>query len=393
MPKATSLVLAALTTFLPAQEAAQVHHQAWVLALGAKGSIPSDIKIGEWKVEVGGQSVPLKRVDSPEVTGTLFQNWALVFEPILGPSYRANAFQSTAEFLLKLPDGDRVIFIARTKEGLVPLTPGLTSNPIDWQKALEQLPSVLGMTFEGTPGALAPSLANLAEPAAQVVPTSSRDAFAVFVKTYLNTLPKTAEAGPYGKPEPRGMKIIERLGFDSPTEARGKLKVVLDEMKALERIFSSLGKLKDPTHCVVFSRSEADDFSHPSVKAAIGGKFARTPDDQGGPAEAAEIANREIKLAQAAVRKSAVLSGITLYSVAGTSIAIRGNLAAEAEATGGFAFYFDNQLPDRFGSSILAFSSRYRLLWDEPAGAAPSPKNLAIHTTRSGIKLISPTQR
>ena len=193
--------------------------------MDSKGGMPSDIKAEEWKVEVGGQSVLLKQVDSPELTGTLVQNWALVFEPILGPHFRAKAFQSTAQFLLNLPKGDRVLLVARTKEGLVPLTHGLTPDSAEWQKALERLPSVLSMTFEGTPGTMSPSLANLAEPAPQATP-SSREAFAAFVKTYLEGLTKTSEAGPYGKPEPRGMKIIERLGLDSPTEARGKLKVV-----------------------------------------------------------------------------------------------------------------------------------------------------------------------
>lgn len=393
MSRITCLVLAVLTAILRAQEPSPTRHQAWVLALDSKGSIPSDIKAEEWKVEVGGQSVLLKRVDSPELTGTLVQNWALVFEPILGPPFRAKAFQSTAQFLLNLPEGDRVLLVARTKEGLVPLTPGLSPDPAEWRKALEQLPSVLGMTFEGTPGSLSPSLSDIAEPTPQAIQSSQREAFAAFVKTYIDALPKTSEAGPYGKPEPRGMKIIERLGFDSPTEARGKLKVVVAEMKAMERLFTSLGKLKDPSHCVVFSRSEADDFSHPSVSAAVGGQFARTTGDQGGPAEAAEIAVRDIKLAQAALRKSALASGITLYSVAGTSVAIRGNLAAQAEATGGFAFYFDSQLPARFASSILAFGSRYRLIWDEPATASPSLKDLTIRTTRKGLKVFSPIQR
>jgi hypothetical protein len=391
--RTTFLAIALLSTALSAQDASVTHHQAWVLAMDAKGSIPSDIKAEEWKVEVGGLAVPLKRVDSPELTGTLSQNWALVFEPILDPHFRSNAFQSTAQFLLNLPEGDRVLFVARTKEGLVPLTPGLSPDPAEWRKALEQLPSVLGMTFEGTPGAMSPSLVNLANPAPQAVPASHREAFGTFVKTYLEALPKTCETGPYGKPEPRGMKAIERLGFDSPSEVRGKLKVVGAEMKALEHLFASLGKLKDPTHCVVFSRSEADDFTHPSTRAAMTGKFTRTTGDQGGPAETAELANREIKLAQADLRKSALLSGITLYSVAGSGLTFRGNLAAEAEATGGFAFYFDAQLPARFGSSILAFGSRYRLLWDEPAGTSGSIKELSIRTTRKGLKLITPTQR
>ncbi len=392
MFRTTFIAFTVMTSLLPAQEVSLTHYHAWVLAIDSKGGLPSDIKAEEWEVKMGGQALPLKRMDSPTLTGNLIQNWAIVFEPILDPRFRATAFQSVAQFLTNLPEGDRVLIIVRKREGLIPLTTGLTPNPAEWQKALEQLPSVLCMAFEGTPGVLSPSLADLAEPTPQAAPYS-REVFTAFVKKYVEALPKITEAGPYGKPEHRGTKVIERLGFDSPTEARGKLKVVLDEMRSMEHLFASLGKLKDPTHCVVFSRSEADDFSHPSVAAATRGTFARTTGDQGGPAEAAEIATRDIKLAQAALRKSAILSGITLYSVAGTGLTFRGNLAAEAEATGGFAFYFDNQLPSRFGSSILAFGSRYRLFWDGPATTSASPKDLTIRTTRKGLKLIAPTQR
>ena len=114
---------------LPLLAQGGVTRSAWALATEAKGAVVTDLGVKEWRVTVGGREVALKQVEAPDQTGTLAQNWAVVFEPIRDPAYRIGAFQAAAQFLVNLPDGDRVLIVARTRAGLTALTPGLTTDP------------------------------------------------------------------------------------------------------------------------------------------------------------------------------------------------------------------------------------------------------------------------
>jgi hypothetical protein len=239
---------------------------------------------------------------------------------------------------------------------------------------------------------MAPSLAELKEPEGAVAPLAKEALFAQ-LKAFIAGLGKALKESPYSQVEPKGVKPIERLGFDSPSGVRARLNLIGSEMKSLERLLNSLGSLQGPNHCVVFSRNDADSFNHPSVRAAMNKNFARTKGDEGGPAEAAELANREMKIAQESLRKVCFGSGVTLHSVAGNAIAFKGNLGNVAEASGGFAFIFDAQLPIRFGQGLQLFGSRYRLTWEEASASGNGLQELSIKTTRSGVTLMSPTQR
>ncbi len=392
MRPALWLALSSVAVMAQAPDATPTLRSAWVTALNEKGAIPQDLKAEEWKIQVAGRDMPLKQVEAPAVTGGFAQNWALVFQPILDPAYRLTAFQAAAQFLLNLPEGDRVLIAARTREGLMPLTPGLTLDRAAWIRAMEKLPAVLSNDFDGTPGVMAPSLTELKDSEA-AVPPLSKEALFTQLKAYFGGLPKAVQESPYNQVEPKGTKPIERLGFGSPSGVRARLSLVSAEMRSLERLLTSLGMLQGPNHCVVFSRNDADSFNHPTVRNAMNKTFTRSRGDEGGPAESAELANRETKISQEALRKVCLATGVTLHSVAGSGIAYKGNLGAVAEATGGFAFTFDPQLPLRFGQGLQAFGSRYRLTWEEPAGGAKGLQDLGIKCTRSGVTLMFPTQR
>ena len=392
--------LALALLVLPGLAQAPASRSAWVLAADDKGQPVADLAATDWKVTVGGKAVELKQVETPAQTGQMLQTWALVFEPIRDPAYRMGAFQAAAQFLVNLPDGDRVLIAARTKEGLVPLTPGLSVDRLAWAKALEALPEKLCADFEGTPGARAAALEALAVPAAAA---PQQEAFVAALRTFLGGLPKAVQGSAYGKPEAKGVRPIDRLGLDAPTTVRARLSVVTAEMKSLTALLEALGKLPAPAHCLVFSRNDADDFTHPSVRTAMGGSaaavggssgaFARTKGDDGGPKEAAELAFREMTLAQEHVRQAALRNGVTLYSVAGSGGPFLGNLGATAEATGGLALGFDSGMPARLGQALQAFGSRYRLTWVEGADAAASPQPVVISTRRSGVKVSAPRER
>jgi len=363
---------------------------AWVLARDQKGRPVQDLAKKEWKITAGGKTVELLRAETPEETGTLCHSWALVFEPIREPAYRITAFQAAAQFLVNLPEGDRILIAARTKTGLTQLTPGLTTDRLAWAKALEELPEKLCSVFEGTAGARDAALDDLKVPMAT---PPQQEAFVASLKAFLAGLPKTVPASPYGKPEPKGVRPIERLQFGSQTAVRAGLKVVSAEMDSLAHLLETLGKLPAPSHCIVFSRNDADDYTHPSVRASMKGGFQRSQGDEGGPQESAELAFREMTLSQATVRQAAVRAGITLHSIAGSGGQFFGNLGPTAEATGGIALSFDGALPVRLGQSLQTYGSRYRLTWEEGGEASASPQALSISTSREGISLVVPRER
>lgn len=385
--------LALATALCPLLAQAPATRTAWVLATDLKGDLVQDLAPKDWRITVGAKEATLKKVETPAETGNLFQTWALVFEPIRDPAFRMAAFQAAAQFLVNLPDGDRVLIVARTKEGLTPLTPGLSVDRLAWAKGLEALPERLCAEFDGTSGARAASLDALTVPAAQ---PPAQEAFVAALRAFLAALPKAVPAGPYGKSDPKGIRPIDRLGMDSPSLVRGRLSVVTAEMKSLGSLVEALGKLPAPAHCIVFSRNDADDFTHPTIRTAMSRdsrSFARSRGDEGGPQEAAELAFREMTLNQAALRLAALKAGVTLYSVAGGGGAFLGNLGTTAQATGGFALPFDSQMPTRLGQQLQVYGTRYRITWEEDSTAVASPQPLAISVGRAGVTLAAPKER
>lgn len=378
---------------LPALAQTPGARSAWVLATDGKGALVQDLTAKDWTVKVAGKEVPLTQLETPAQTSARVQTWALVFEPIRDPAYRTSAFQAAAQFLVNVAPGDRVVIAARRKAGLELLTPGVTPDRLAWVRALEQLPGTLSAEFDGTSGARGAGLEDLKAPGAGPDPAAQQEAFVGALRTFLGGLAKAVAASPYAQPDPRGVRPIDRLGLNTQSTVRGRLKGVDAEMASLGAFLGALGRLPGPAHCVVFSRNDADDFSHPAVKIAMHGKFTRSLGDEGGPAEAAEVAYREITLLQDRMREVVRRTGVTLHAVAGSGGAYLGHLGPVAEATGGLALGFEAQMPGRLGASLQAFAYRYRLTWEEGAEAPASAQPLSITTARDGVKLMAPRER
>lgn len=383
------LSLSCLLAFLPALAQAP-QRSAWVFAADDKGAPLTQLPTTGWKVAVGGKEAKVTKVESPDQFGTQAQSWALVFEPIRDPAFRLGAFQAAAQFLVNLPEGDRVAVVARTKAGLAPITAGLTTDRLAWVKALEALPGTLCAGFEGTPGARGAGLEQLA---VREGTPSPAEPFVAALRAFLASVSKAIADSPYGKPEARGVRTLDRLEMDRPTLVRGRLNIVSLEVGSLEALIQRLGESGGAAHCIVYSHNDADDFASPAVRKALGQSFQRQKGDEGGPQESAELAFRETNLAQARLGRTAIASGVTLHSVGGGGAAFLGFFGVPAQATGGLAMPFDGGLTRQLGDRLLAFSNRYRVAWEEGSDASATPQSLAITAPVAGAKLTVKTER
>jgi hypothetical protein len=106
----TALILG---TGLIAGQPSQPRNQAWVLALDGRGAMVGDLKPEEIRVKVDGKDRAVVQVKTPAQTADASQSWVLVFEPIRDITFRAAAFVAAADFLTKVPEGDRVCIVAR----------------------------------------------------------------------------------------------------------------------------------------------------------------------------------------------------------------------------------------------------------------------------------------
>jgi hypothetical protein len=378
---------------------AQPRNQAWVLALDGRGGVVQDLKAEEFLVKVAGKPQPVTQVKTPAQTADAPQSWVLVFEPIRDTAMRAIAFQAAADFLTKVPDGDRVFIVARGKDSLESLMPGFSLRRQLWADALAKVPDMLPEGLVGRPKE------TLQGAGFQAGYTDASDGAPgqEALNALLTRFRGAATGWAKGTTDRRGVNVLDRLNFDSPSFVTGMLAIVAFESKALESILDQVAAVPGQKHLIVFSRCEADDFSHPIVKQAMtrpdyrpgdtnGQGFRRQKGDAGGPAESAALATRDMTLLQASLKAKAAVSGVTLFSVAGTGQNALGHIGAIAGATGGFGFPLASGLELQFGHGIQTFGSRYCVQWSEDkAPAGPSP--LEISTTRKGVKLLLQTLR
>jgi hypothetical protein len=360
--------------------------QAWVLALDSRGAVVGDLKTEEFRVEAGGKTRAVVAVKTPAQTADASQSWVLVFEPIRDLNFRATAFLAAADFLTKVPVGDRVFIIARGKDSLESLMPGLSSRRSLWAEALVKVP---GMLPEGLVGTSKETLQGMGFDPGYTDQLDGEEGQRKLVE-----LSARFRSGPTGwaggTPDNRVGGALERLNFDNPMHVRMLIGVVGHEMKALESIVDQFSKIPGQRHMVIFSRSEADDLAHPAVKRAIYKRFKREQGDLGGPAESANLANRDMTLFQASIKAKAVASGVTVYSVAGEGAAWDGNLGGAAQVSGGFAFPLRTGTENNFGPAIQVFGSRYLVQWTRES-ASTVPASLDISTSRKGVKILAQT--
>jgi hypothetical protein len=342
-----------------------------------------DLKPGESRVKVDGKLRSPVQVKTPAQTADAAQSWVLVFEPIRDLNLRATDFVAIADLLTKVPDRDRVFIVASGKDSLESLMPGFSLRRVLWAEALAKVPELLpealvGMSKETLQGAgFQASFTDASDG------TPGQEAL-----TALLTRFRSGEAGwAKGTIDQRGVNVLDRLNLSSPGFVSGLLASVARESKVLGGILDQLAPIPGQKHVVVFSRSEADDLSHPTVKRAMSQPFMREKGDMGGPAEAAALIIRDMNIIQAELKAKAVVSGVTIYSVAGSGQNVTGHLGTIAPATGGLAFPLGSGLEAQFGQGIQVFGSRYLVQWSEEATPG-SPAPLDITATRKDVKLV-----
>ncbi|MFN7957578.1 MAG: hypothetical protein U0P46_04530 [Holophagaceae bacterium] len=367
---------------------AQPRNQAWVLALDGRGGVVADLKAEEFTVKVDGKALPLVQVKTPNQTAEAAQSWVLVFEPIRDMNFRALAFIAAADFLTKVPDGDRVLIVARGKDSLESLMPGFSVRRSLWAKALAKVPDLLPESLVGSPQTTLQGMGFKAEYADAPDGPAGQEALTALLATFRSGAPGWAK----GTVDQRGVNVLDRLNFNSPTYITGLLATIGRESKALASIMDAVAGTPGQKHLVVFSRCEADDMTHPTVKRAVSQKFKREKGDLGGPAESAELATRDMTLLQAELKSKAVATGITLYSVAGAGQNVVGHVGTIASATGGFAFPLSSGVEVQFGQGIQVFGSRYFMEWREDNLAGVSVP-LEISTSRKDVKILAQSLR
>jgi hypothetical protein len=372
-----------LGTALVAAPPAQPRTQAWVLALDGRGGVVGDLKPDEFRVKVDGKARPLTQVKTPAQTADAPQSWVLVFEPIRDMNYRAAAFLAAADFLTKVPEGDRVFIVARGKDSLESLMPGFSTRRGLWAEAMAKIPELLPEGLVGNPKETLQGMGFQATFSDASDGAPGQDALNALLGRFKAGAPGWAK----GTNDLKGVKVLDRLNFDNPMFVRGLVATITKESNALGSILGLVAPVQGQKHVVVFSRCEADDMAHPEVNRAMAKRFKRTADDNGGPSESATFAYGEMTLRQTELKARAITAGVTLYSVAGSGQNVTGHIGTIASETGGFVFPLNSGIELQFGQGIQVFGSRYLVQWTEEAmPGGPGP--LDISTTRKDVKLF-----
>lgn len=377
-----------LGTALVAGQPAPPRTQAWVLALDAQGGLVGDLKPSEVSVRAGGKERPVSLLKTPAETASASQSWVLVFEPIRDTTMRAMAFLAAADFLTKVPEGDRVFIVARGKDSLESLMPGFSVRRGAWAEALAKVPGMLPESLVGSPRETLQGQGFQAAFSDAPDGPGGQEALNALLARFRGGAPGWSG----GTTDQRGVSVLDRLNLNSPTFITGLIATVTRESKAVGSILDALAPMPGQKHLVVFSRCESDDMAHPSVKRAMTQSFKRERGDLGGPAESAGLITRDLTLIQSQMKARAVSAGVTLYSVAGAGQNVQGLLGTVALATGGYTFPMGNGLEGQFGQAIQVFGSRHFLQWtEESLPAEPGP--LEISTSRKGVRLFVQTVR
>ena len=368
---------------LLAGQPSQPRNQAWVLALDGRGAMVGDLKAEEFRVKVAGKPRTLVQVKTPAQTADAAQSWVLVFEPIRDTNMRGAAFLAAADFLTKVPGGDRVFIVARGKDSLESLMPGFSLRRGLWAEALAKVPAMLPEALVGSSKNTVQGAGFQASFADATDGAAGQEALTALLAKFRSGAPGWAS----GTMDQRNVNVLDRLNFDNPTFVTGLLATVGREGTVLGSLLDQLAQVPGQKHVVVFSRCEADDLTHPNVKRAMSQNFKREKGDLGGPAESAALATRDMTLLQAELKAKAVASGVTVYSVAGAGQNVMGHVGTIASATGGFCFPLSSGVEAQFGQGIQIFGSRYLVQWAEE-GTASGPASLEITTTRKDVKVL-----
>jgi hypothetical protein len=360
--------------------------QGWVLAVDAKGAVVTDLRAEEFQVKENGNARPVQSMDGPLTTSQLSQSWLLLFEPIRDDRYRQTAILAAAEFVSLLPEGDRVLFLVRTKDHHQALTPGFSADRGLWAKALSEVDSNLAEALNSPPDpnkALSGFNASLSDKAT----LSGGKALEIALVKCREVAARTESS------DPRGLSALQSLDLRNPSIVTTSSRIAVEEMKAMGGILGILAKTAPQAQAIIFSRNEMDDFASPEIAKATHTTFARHSGDLGGPQESAELGYRDITLARGALVPAVAQQGWTIHSVAGYNVQFKGNLGTLASSTGGMAITFGSNTVQAVAQGLQSFGSRYRLSWIPAMGTSEKGRVVEIKCSRPGIKLFAPTLR
>ena len=360
-----------------------------VLPLGSQGPV-QDLGLKDWKVKLGGKPADVLSQRGPAETGKDPQRWAFVLMPVRDPEMRQLVLQSLATFMTSLPPSDAVLIVLRTDKGMECLTPGFTTRPSLWAKALDRLYNELPAGLRGSPES------TFALPSS---PISEAEEGMEPVNAFLARL----AAQPVSNRQNEDVATPKGMVEMYPVETFGTYaKTVTRAIASVGQVSEALVSVPGSKHLIVISRSEVDDLAHPSWgrKAAAlpagnaakanpyGSDWVSSKDIQNSKLQT-EMMVRDVTLARTGLKTTLGRLGLTLHSVGGAGASYDGAFGEAAVNTGGYNFRFDMQLPQRLTQTLGTWASRYELTVAPPPGLE-RPAAVSVETSRPGVRITAP---
>ncbi len=359
-----------------------------VLPVDAKGVV-QDLLLPEWKVQIGGKDAKVISQRTPAELGKEGQKWVFVLLPLKDPGIRQMALQSIASFMTTLPSSDAVLVVMRTEKGLQCLTPGFTTQPTLWGKALDSAIADLPAKLMGNSDATF-TLPTTAGPEKQ----ESMDA----VNAFLAKLPGRTLDRRAHDIDSRGKSVIELYPAEN---LAGLAKVFSLTLESLEKMCGTIAQVPGEKQIVIFSRNEIDDLASPvwaqKVSQMRSGEMVTLQHNE--VMEGRDVINtklqtelliREVTLARLALKNTFAKLGLTVHSVGGMGGNYAGAFGEAATSAGGNSFRIDNDLPGRMSQILNTWATRYELIVALPSGTT-RPAKIGLQTTRKGLKIFSPS--
>jgi|GEM_PF-2946864 len=357
------------------------------LALGERGVV-GDLAIGEWKVKVGGRDAQVLSERTPKDLGKEGQKWAFIFLPVWDPEFRRMAIRSVATFMNTLPATDSALVVVATANGLECFTPGFTTRPSLWAKALDRAVEELPARFLGKADTALPLPPS---------PTAEKEEGIEPIQALLASLSARKMDQRADDVSNQRKTIIDKYSIES---LPGYAKTVAATLVSLGELSKALAQEPGEKHLVVFSRNEIDDLANPVWARKVsqmssGGLRTKAADEVIARRDVlnnklqTEMMMRDVTLARIAFCDRLTQLGLTLHCVGGAG-GYTGAFAEASQATGGFQYRFDDDLPTRLSQLLPQWAMRYELEVELPAGAS-RPVKVLVETTRKNIRLYAPS--
>lgn len=363
------------------------HLRVRVLALEPNGSMASGLAPDDWKVLLDDKDAKVVAVRTPQDMGARPMKWVIVTLPVKNPALRQAAVMSIGRFLETLPALDQVLLVNRGKTGLESLTPGFTTRPSLWAKALERLVEELAGRLDGS---VVPFQLPSSPPPEAEEPMT----------------PVTAFLRDQERKEPprrvEDMKSSRSVLEDyAPSDLGGFTRTVLETLGELEKVARAVAAVPGEKEILLFSHNEIDDLSNPIWKSAIHRSGVRGAREEGyGQFTARDYDNQllqvqmmvtDVTLAKVRVRDAFARDGLIVHNIAARGTGFYGAFAETASATGGLSFNLAEKFDQRINQTLGLWPQSYELTLEAPI--TPRPSKLEVGTRRKGLKIIAPGMR